>query len=113
MVAPNDADDLKLGQETQIRFTSLHERNLPILKGKLTKLSADSFVDEQSGQRFFRSEISVPPAELERIRKVRGARTGLQAGLPVEVLIPLRKRTALDYLMEPLLQTFWRSGREH
>ena len=113
MIAPNDADDLKLGQETQIRFTSLHERNLPILKGRLTELSADSFVDEQSGQRFFRAEISVPPTELARIRKVRGAQTGLQAGLPVEVLVPLRKRTALDYLMEPLMQTFWRSGREH
>ena len=92
---------------------SLHERNLPILKVRLTELSADSFVDEQSGQRFFRAEISVPPTELARIRKVRGAQTGLQAGLPVEVLVPLRKRTALDYLMEPLMQTFWRSGREH
>ncbi|MDO9223637.1 MAG: HlyD family type I secretion periplasmic adaptor subunit [Caulobacter sp.] len=113
MVAPNDADDLKVGQETQIRFTSLHERDLPILKGRLTELSADSFVDEKSGQRFFRAEVSVPPVELERIRKVRGPRSGLQAGLPVEVLVPLRKRTALDYLMEPLVQTFWRSGREH
>ncbi|MBI5939550.1 MAG: HlyD family type I secretion periplasmic adaptor subunit [Caulobacterales bacterium] len=111
-VAPNDADDLKVGQETQIRFTSLHERDLPILKGRLTELSADSFLDENSGQRFFRAEVSVPPAEMERIRKVRGPRSGLQAGLPVEVLVPLHKRTALDYLLEPLLQTFWRSGRE-
>jgi HlyD family secretion protein len=112
-ISPADADDLRLGQETQVRFTSLHERDLPILKGILTKLSADSFVDEQSGQRFFRGEISVPDAEMERIRKVRGARTGLQAGLPVEILIPLRARSALDYLVEPLLQTFWKSGREH
>jgi HlyD family secretion protein len=112
-VSPADADDLRPGQTTQIRFTSLHERDLPILKGKLTKLSADSFLDEASGQRYFRAEISVPPAEMERIRKVRGPRTGLQAGLPVEVLVPLRKRSALDYLVEPLLQTFWRSGREH
>jgi HlyD family type I secretion membrane fusion protein len=112
-ISPADADDLRLGQETQVRFTSLHERDLPILKGLLTKLSADSFVDEQSGERFFRGEISVPEAEMERIRKVRGARTGLQAGLPVEILIPLRARSALDYLLEPLLQTFWKSGREH
>jgi HlyD family type I secretion membrane fusion protein len=112
-VSPADADDLSLGQTTQIRFTSLHERDLPILKGKLTKLSADSFLDEASGQRYFRAEVSVPPAEMDRIRKARGPRTGLQAGLPVEVLVPLRKRSALDYLVEPLLQTFWRSGREH
>ena len=112
-VSPEDADDLVAGQETKIRFTSLHERDLPILKGVLTELSADSFVDEKSGQRYFRAEVSVPPAELERIRKVRGPRSGLQAGLPVEVLVPLRRRSALDYLLEPLLQTFWRSGREH
>ncbi len=112
-VSPADADDLRPGQTTQIRFTSLHERDLPILKGKLTKLSADSFLDEASGQRYFRAEVSVPPAEMDRIRKVRGPRTGLQAGLPVEVLVPLRKRSALDYLVEPLMQTFWRSGREH
>jgi HlyD family type I secretion membrane fusion protein len=112
-VSPGDADDLRIGQTTQVRFSSLHERDLPILKGKLTKLSADSFLDENSGQRFFRAEVAVPPAEMERIRKVRGPQTGLQAGLPVEVLVPLRKRTALDYLVEPLFQTFWRSGREH
>ncbi len=112
-VDPNDADDLKIGQETQIRFSSLHERDLPILKGRVTELSADSFLDEKSGHRYFRAEVSVPPSQIERIARVRGPRTGLQAGLPVQVLVPLRKRTALDYLMEPLLQTFWRSGREH
>ncbi|MDP2258174.1 MAG: HlyD family type I secretion periplasmic adaptor subunit [Caulobacter sp.] len=112
-IAPTDAADLRVGQTTQIRFTSLHERDLPILKGRLTKLSADSFLDEKSGQRYFRAEVAVPPAEMERIVKSRGPRTGLQAGLPVEVLVPLRKRSALDYLIEPLLQTFWRSGREY
>jgi len=112
-VSPNDADDLKVGQLTQIRFPSLHERDLPILMGRLTELSADSFVDEKSGQRYFRAEISVPPSELERIRKVRGPDTGLQAGLQAEVLVPLYKRTALDYMVEPLFQTFWKSGREH
>ncbi len=113
MVNPNDADDLKIGQSTQIRFTSLQERNLPILHGSLTKLSADSFTDEKSGQSFFRAEIAVPEAEMAKIRRVRGLRTGISPGLPVEVIVPLRKRSALQYLTEPLLQTFWKSGREH
>ncbi|MDB5470720.1 MAG: secretion protein HylD [Caulobacter sp.] len=113
MVNPNDADDLKIGQTTQVRFTSLHDRSLPILHGVLTKLSADSFTDEKSGQRFFRGEISVPEAEMAKIRKIRGPRTGIGPGLPVEVIVPLRKRSALQYLTEPLFQTFWKTGREH
>ncbi len=31
--SPTDADDLSPGMETQVRFTALQERNLPILKG--------------------------------------------------------------------------------
>ncbi|WP_426031444.1 HlyD family type I secretion periplasmic adaptor subunit [Caulobacter sp. DWP3-1-3b2] len=112
-VSPNDADDLQPGQKTQIRFTSLHERDLPLLNGTLTELSADSFTDEKSGVQYFRAEVAAPPEELDKIRQIRGAQSGLQAGLPVEVLIPLRKRSALAYLLEPLTQTFWRMGREH
>lgn len=110
--APNDADDLIPGMETQIRFSSLQQRNLPILTGKVSKVSADSFEDERTGLRFFRIEVTVPPSELEKIRDARGD-TGLKAGLPAEVMVPLRKRTALTYLVEPLTQTLWRSGREH
>lgn len=113
MINPNDADDLKIGQSTQIRFTALHDRSLPILRGVLTKISADSFTDEKSGQQFFRAEISVPEDEMIKIRKVRGPRTGIGPGLPVEVVVPLRKRNALQYLTEPLFQTFWKTGREH
>lgn len=53
-----------------------------------------------------------PPSEIERIRAVRGD-SGLRAGLPAEVMAPLKKRSALAYLVEPLTQTLWRTGREN
>lgn len=111
-VSPNDADDLNVGQETEVRFTAFQERDLPILHGKLTRLSADSFVDEQSGLSYFTATVEVPPAEMAKLERVRGADTGLRPGLPVEVLVPLKKRTALQYLVEPLQQSLWRSFRE-
>ena len=98
--------------ETQIRFSALQERNLPILKGKISNVSADSFEDERTGQRYFRIEVEVPPHELSVIRQFRED-GGLRPGLPAEVMIPLRKRTALGYLIEPLTQSLWRAGREH
>ena len=111
-VMPTDADDLSPGMETQVRFSALQERNLPILKGQLTKISADSFEDARSGARYFKIEAVVPPAELAKLELIRRG-GALKAGLPAQVLIPLRKRTALDYLVEPLTQSLWKAGREH
>ncbi len=112
-VNPNDVDDLQIGQDVQIRFSALHERGLPILKGKMTKLSADAFRDEKSGRSFFRAEVSVPPQALDAIRKVRHGNLGLRPGMAVEGVVPLHKRTALGYLLEPLGHTVWTSFREH
>ena len=111
-ISPTDADDLYPGMETQVRFSALQQRNLPILKGKISKISADGFEDERTGARFFKIVVVVPPSELAKIKAIRGD-TGLRAGLPAEVMIPLRKRTALSYLIEPLTQTLWKAGREH
>lgn len=112
-VSPDDADDLSLGQATQVRFSSLHERNLPTLEGRLTRLSADSLTDERTGQVYFSAEVLVPLEQLNIIQEVRGRDFELRAGMPVEVLIPLRRRTALQYAMEPLVGAFWSSFREH
>lgn len=112
-IAPEDADDLTVGQRTLVKFAGLHERNLPNLEGKLTRLSADSFVDEKSGLSYFTGEVTVPRDQLRLIQDVRGSDFALRAGMPVQVLIPLRKRTALDYALEPLIGSFWSSFREH
>lgn len=110
--SPTDADDLQVGMHTQIRFPALQERNMPILQGRIANVSADSFEDERTGARYFRVEVEVPPEQLSVIREFR-ADGGLRPGLPAEVLVPLRKRSALSYLIEPLTQSLWRAGREH
>ena len=112
-IAPDDADDLSVGQRTLVKFSGLHERTLPNLDGKLTRLSADSFTDEKSGQSYFTGEVTVPRDQLELIQAVRGHDFQLRAGMPVQILVPLRKRSALDYALEPLLGSFWSSFREH
>jgi HlyD family secretion protein len=111
-VSPNDADDLSVGQLTHVRFDSLHERSLPALAGRLTRLSADSFTDERTGESFFTAEVTIPLDQLQLIKDRRGEDFALRAGMPVQVLVPLRKRTALQYAFEPLTQGMWRSFRE-
>lgn len=109
---PTDADDLHVGMATQIRFPALQERDIPIIDGKITKVSADSFEDQRTGAHYFEIEVSVPPEALAKLKEFR-TDGGIRAGLPAQVIVPLRKRTALGYLLEPLASTFWKVGREH
>jgi HlyD family secretion protein len=111
-IKPNDASDLRAGQSTEIRIPAFRDRRMPLLTGVISKVSADSFVDEKTGAAYFRAEVVVPASELRVIRDIRGAAAGLRPGLPVEVVVPLRNRTAIDYLTEPLRRMFWRSFRE-
>ena len=106
-ISPTDVDNLRVGQDTEVRFPGLRERNPPIIRGRVTRISADSFTVEQSGATYFRAEIVVPASELAKLG--RGAET-LRPGAPVEVVVLLRKRTALGYLLEPLTNNLWRSG---
>jgi HlyD family secretion protein len=36
----------------------------------------------------------------------------VRPGLPAQVVVPTRSRTALQYFLEPLNQSIWRSFRE-
>jgi len=111
-VSPHDANDLHVGQATQVRFSSLHSRQIPILHGSLTRLSADSVIDERTGRAYYTADITVPRTELAHLTEA-GADATLRPGMPVDVIVPLRKRTALQYWLEPLTQSLWRSFREH
>jgi HlyD family secretion protein len=111
-IAPQDADDLSPGQETLVRFASLNDRSLPELRGELSRLSADHLIDERTGESYFTAEVTVPRDQLSLITDRRGADFQLRPGMPVEVLIPLRRRTALEYALEPFTQAAWTSFRE-
>ena len=112
-ISLDDADDLQVGQRTLVKFPSLHDRRLPDIEGTLSRLSADSLTDEKSGQSYFTGEVEISPKQLQLLDAARDKGLKLRAGMPVQILIPLRKRTALDYAFEPLLGAFWASFREH
>ena len=109
---PTDIDGVFEGRQAEVKFLSLHERDLPILLGTVRNVSADSLTDEQSGRSFFSAEIVVPTSEIDKISRIRGNDTGIRAGVPVQVMVKLRKRTALQYMLEPLTEAFSRSFHE-
>lgn len=109
---PSDIDGVFEGREAEVKFLSLHDRDLPILLGSIRNVSADSLLNEKSGQSYFTAEVVVPQSQMDLLKEVRGADTGVRPGVPVNVLVKLRRRTALQYILDPLTETMRRSMRE-
>ena len=110
--APGDIDGIHEHSEAEVKFMSLHERDLPILLGSIRNVSADSLHDEATGRGYFTADVVVPRSQLALLQTVRGPDTGIRPGVPVQVSVRLRKRTALQYMLEPLTESFARSLHE-
>ena len=111
----SEADQSKVLKSLSIEDAAGLVEDLPESEAArlIERLSADSFTDEKSGQTFYTAELRVSPAEMETIRQSRASDVELKPGMPVEVMVPLRKRTALEYAFEPFADTMWRAFREH
>ena len=111
-VRPEDADDIHPGMLTEVKITAFSGRNMPLLDGHVKQISADRLQDERTGAPYFSMQVAVAADEMAQLAKANPNRR-LRAGLPAEVIVPTRKRTALQYMFEPLNQTLWRSFREN
>ncbi len=111
-VKPEDADDLHAGLTSEVRITAFHGRNMPILNGTVQQVSADRFTDERTGQPYFLARVAVSQSELARLGAAANNGNRMRPGLPAQVVVPTRQRTALQYLLEPLNQSLWGSFRE-
>ncbi|TPG20100.1 HlyD family type I secretion periplasmic adaptor subunit [Sphingomonas koreensis] len=99
---PTDIDGVGEGMAAEVRFLSFHERDLPILKGIVRNVSADTLHDDKTGKSFYTADIVVPHDQLVMLAQARGTTAGLRPGIPVQATVRVRARTALAYLFEPL-----------
>jgi HlyD family secretion protein len=111
-LSPSNIQGVHVGQKAEVRFSSLVGNGVPILTGVLTQVSADSFADEKTGQRYYTAEVTVPKNQLDLLGKVRGLDSAVRPGVPVDIMIPLSKRSAFQYLFGPLSQALWSGFRQ-
>lgn len=111
-VRPEDAEDVHPGLTSEVRITAFTGRSMPMLTGEVQRISADRFTDERSGQGYFLARVAVRQEQLRELNQIAGHGAEMRPGLPAQVVIPTRSRTALQYFLEPLNQTLWRSFRE-
>lgn len=109
-INPMDVDSVTLGNRVEIRFPSFSTRKPPLFFGVLKRLSRDRIVDDstQSRQAYFAAEISldrdsIPPEFGDK----------LVSGMQADVIVTTGERTALQYLLNPLLERVGFGMREH
>jgi HlyD family secretion protein/epimerase transport system membrane fusion protein len=107
-VRPVDIDTVQAGQRARVHFLPYSERRLPQIWGNVRSVSADSLVDEATGEHYFLARVEVPTEELDKL----GPNAKVTPGMPAEVLIMTGDRTVLQYLVQPILDSLRRTFRE-
>lgn len=104
-VKPQDIDDVRIGQEATVRFSSVNPHGRTSFQGRVITLSPARI--EQGGQSYYKAQVALDDPE-----SLRREGLALQPGIPASVNIKTQERTLFDYLMAPLSDAFSRSMRE-
>jgi HlyD family type I secretion membrane fusion protein len=105
-VKPDDIDDVRLGTEAIVRFSSVNPHGQTAFKGRVTTLSP-ARVSAEGSAGYYRAQIVLDDPEA-----IRRAGVELQPGVPASVNIQTKDRTLMDYLMAPFRDALSKSFRE-
>ena len=105
-VPPTEIDVVYPDLPAQVRLTAFSLLTTPPLNGTVLRVSADRFTDDRTGIAYYEAQVGIDPGqpELEDLK--------LQPGMPADVMIITGERTALDYLLKPIVASFGRALRE-
>jgi len=106
-IDPNDIDVVQIGARTQINLTSYKQRISPRLDGNVINISADILIDGVTGEKFYSAIIEIEPSSLEKYSALQ-----LYPGMPANIMIISESRTVIEYLFQPVIESFHHAFRE-
>lgn len=109
-VSPADIDVVHEGLKAMIRLSGLKQRTHVNLMGNVLRVSPDALIDERSGGSYFEARVAFDATDPE-FKKVEDAEE-LYPGMPADVVVIAHERTMLQYLTQPVVDSFARSFHE-
>lgn len=103
----NDIDMVHPGLKAEVKLTPFKARTLPGLKGVVREVSPDAVFDEETRELYYKVKVEIEPGELEKYADVK-----LTSGMPTEVFIDLGSNSLMQYLIQPMIDSFHRAFRE-
>lgn len=105
-LAPEDIDQVTLGQLAVLRLSAFNQRTTPELNGVVSRVSADLITDQKTGGTSYLIRIKLTETQKSGADNLR-----LVPGMPVEAFIKTGDRTMLSYLTKPFTDQVVRAFR--
>lgn len=106
-IAVDDISDVRPNMRAEVHLTAYKLRIVPIVKGDVVHVSADRLTDPKTNNPYYVAYVRIDESELAALPNVK-----LYPGMPATVIIPTVQRTALDYVVGPLVMSFNHSFRQ-
>ncbi|MEM7197782.1 MAG: HlyD family type I secretion periplasmic adaptor subunit [Pseudomonadota bacterium] len=105
-VFAQDRDAINMGQQAEIQFSGIADRNLPIMRGTVKNISPDAQFDENLGFSYYDTVIHVDEDLPEIVQK------SIIPGFPAQVFITTGEKTVFESIFKSASSLFTRSLRE-
>lgn len=94
-------DKVHADLDVDLIFSAFNQNTTPHIPGVVTQISADRFVDEKTGEPYYKLSASVTPDGMKKISSLK-----IRAGMPVELFVKTGERTMMNYLFKPIIDRF-------
>ena len=106
-IAVEDISDVRPNSLAEVHLTAYKQRITPRINGSIFQISADRLIDQKTGQPYYVALVRVDKDQLAQLPSIQ-----LYPGMPATVMIATEQRTAFDYIVGPLVQSFDRAFRQ-
>ncbi len=106
-VESTDIEQVHVGQDVGLRFTTFGKRSTPMIGARVTAVSADAFVDDKKGTSYYFVDVQLIQSEMRKLGNVE-----LKSGMPVDAFIQTESRSPASYVFRPITDFFSKALRD-
>jgi HlyD family type I secretion membrane fusion protein len=106
-VAVEDISEVHPDMRAEMHLTAYKQRIVPTIHGRVMHVSADRLTDPKTNNAYYVAQLRPDLADLADLPGVH-----LYPGMPASVMIPTKSRTAFDYIVGPLVESFHHAFRQ-
>lgn len=109
-IPPNLIDKVRVGLDSDLRFSAFNSNTTPVIPGKVKLVGADLLPGTNKEQlpEYYLAQVETTKEGYKMLGD-----NQIQAGMPVEVVIKTGERTFMSYLLKPLSDRFARSFKDN